>query len=273
MGTDTEPVADGVAVRASALSAVATMAVIALVSVSVVMVWARVSSGSSEGEGSESGIDEPVPDSLAGGIAPAPVPDAVTAAFDQPVVGAARLDELPPDVSDECSDTFGEVEWEEGQPTLQSAIATPDAIHAVLEGKGSWGPDMGGGGEAPERFRTTCSAHSEGDRWMTEGNGFQPVFGEGDVVEDGMGSGYSCCDENGLATATQTIAVPDGAAWGIQERSGWYLAYPVEDEPMMMLTWKFREQRFGPGAAPQTTVTFVDDAGAVIAEAFAGGQF
>ena len=249
------------------------MAVIALVSVTVVMVWARVSSGASGSEEPGNGVEEPVPDSLVGGIAPAPVPEEVAAAFDQPVVGAARLDELPPDVTDECGNTFGEIDWDEGQPTLQSAIATPDAIHAVLEGKGAWGPEMGGGEDQPERFRTTCTARREHDHWVTEGNGFQPIFGKDDVIEDGMGGGYSCCDENNLATATQTVAVPDGAAWGIQERSGWYLAYPVEAQPTMMLSWKFREQRFGPGGPPQTTVTFVDDTGAVIAEAFAGGQF
>ena len=88
-----------------------------------------------------------------------------------------------------------------------------------------------------------------------------------------MGGGYSCCDENGLATASADVEVLDGAAWALQDRGGWYVAYPLEDRTSLTVTWKFREQRFGPGGPPQSAITFLDGNGEILGEAFAGGQF
>ena len=87
------------------------------------------------------------------------------------------------------------------------------------------------------------------------------------------GGGYSCCDSNGLATATGVVRVPNGATWALQDRNGWYLAYPVREQERLALSWKFREQGVGPGGPPQTSVTFVDDSGAILEETFTGGNF
>ena len=274
MTSETESVAEPATTRASTVAVLATVGGIALVAVAVVVLWTRISAGP-QGDGEDAAIEESVPSSLVGGLPPADVPPDVAGVFDVPVVGAANLDELPDGVLQECSRVFGEMDWDEGQPAIEHAIATPDVLLTSLVGTGeSVEMGMGGGPDAPDRFRLSCTARQEGDAWVAEGTGFEPIFDEDAGVDMGMGGGgYSCCDENGLATASGMVKVPPGATWGLQDRNRWYLAYPVSEQEFLTVTWKFRENQFGPGIPPQTSITFVDDAGDVIEETFTGGEF
>lgn len=258
--------AEGAPRRASTLTAIATMAVIALVSVVAVVVWARVGrSGDAQEEGGDG-----IPTVMAGDLPPGDVPGAVATAVDLPVVGVALLDEVPGEIRQECADNFGEVTWE-GEPRKEYAFATPDGMASSMIGKGSGPPGMFGPGAArAERFRARCTASFRDGHWSVDGGGVEPVGVEhGD--EFMSGGGFGCCDENGLATASGAVPVPEGAAWGLQERSGWYLAYPVDKLSSLTVTWKYREN--GNGGPPQSRVTFVAEDGGIVEEAFAGGQW
>lgn len=277
--SETESGAESATTRASTIAVLGTVGGIALVAVAVVVLWTRISAGP-QGDAEAAAFEEDIPSSLVGGLPPADVPADVAAVFDVPVIGAANLDELPPGVLQECNRSFGEMNWDEGHPSIEYAIATPDAIHTSLVGTGeNIDMDMGGGGpDAPDKFRLTCTARHEDGGWIGEGNGFEPIFDGGEGMHGGiMGGGYSCCDENGLATATGVVQVPPGATWGLQDRNGWYLAYPVGKHDSLAVTWKVAqdvaERGFDRGGGPQTSITFVDEAGGVIEEVFTGGEF
>ena len=274
MGTEAEPVAESAPARASTASVLVPVAVVALVAVTVVMMFARVSAGAkADPEGAT--LEGEVPTTLAGDIEPGPVPDPIRNAMDLPVIGAAQLDEPPEPIFDECSASTGEIEWDEGDPAVESALATTDVLLVSLIGKGEFGEGMGfdgGQGKAPDRFRMVCTARHDGGSWFNESSNFEPVFDEGGDFGH-TGSGYSCCDDNGLATATGNVDIVDGATWALQDRGGWYQAYPLQGRDSLTVTWKFREQRMGPGTPPQSAITFLDDEGEVLGEAFAGGQF
>lgn len=281
MGAETETVpaeADAAAPagprRAGTARVIGTMAAVALVAVTVVVASARLGGGNSD---SSSDVEETVPTTLAGGMEPAPVPAALTAAFDAPVIGARELDELPSDALAVCVENFGGIEFDPADITVEYAVATPDGLFATLMGTGELGPEMGfdgGGGEAPTGFRGTCAAR-QGDSggWQSDGGGMEMLF-EGDEGSDEMsGTSYSCCDSDGLATASGTVKVPAEAQWAVQDRHGWYLAYPTTGRKQLLLTWRFRENRFGDGSPPQSPVTFVDADGVIVGEGFAGGRF
>lgn len=252
--------------RASTLTAIGTMAAIALVSVVAVVVWARMGrAGDAQDEAGDG-----IPTVMADGTPPGEVPGAVTTAVDLPVVGVVALDDVPGDIRQECRDNFGEVTWD-GEPTKEYAFVTPDGMSSSYIGKGTAPPGMFGPGQAKgDQFRVRCSASFRDGQWMVDGGGVEPVR-PGDDGEFMSGGGFGCCDENGLATASGSIEVPDGAAWALQERGGWYLAYPVKGGSSLTVTWKYREN--GTGGPPQSRVTFVDKDGGIVAEAFTGGQF
>lgn len=271
MAEDPEQEGTTAPARAGTGRVIGTMAAIALVAVTVVVVSARAGGNSAD----DPDVEETVPTTLAGGIAPGPVPDVVTETFDAPVIGAVNMDNPPEDAIASCGDSMGIV-WDDGQPEVEYAIATPDGIFMSLLGSGQTGPDMdmGGGRGVPEKFRTTCNAQSQDGHWNAQGSGMEVVFEGEELAEDFGGTSYSCCDEHGLATASGSVEVPDDAEWAVQDRRGWYLAYPAGDRRRLTLTWKFRESGFGGGEGPpQSPVTFLDAQGAVVGQSFAGGGF
>jgi hypothetical protein len=268
VGQDSEPLGGTAPQRAGTGRVIGTMGAIALVAVTIVVVSARVGGNSA----AESDVEEAVPTTLAGGIPPGPVPDEVTAAFDAPVIAAVHMDNPPPDAVASCGESMGII-WDDGQPEVEHAVATPDGIYLSLLGTGDAGPDMGMEADA-QKFRTTCSAQSDGGGWSSQGGGMEVVTDDGDLGDGFSGSSYTCCDDRGLATASGSVDVPEDAQWAVQDRNGWYLAYPTGERPRLMLTWKFRESGFGGGGSPpQSRVTFLDANGAVVGEDFADGRF
>lgn len=246
------------------LTAVAVMVGIALVSVAPVVVGARVTGGPDRSPPAVASVEEGVPAELAGGLEPGPVPDAVAAAFDEPVLGARVLDEHHESV-EACSHMFDELD---GEPELELAVITPEGARVSMLGVGRDGmvPADPQGDPAPPgavRMRVTCNAEWDGQGWSGNGGSIGPlVHGPGEP-DPGMGGGMTCCDARGLATAYGDVRVPGEATWAVQDRGDYWLALPTMGRPTVPVTWKFRE---GPFASSATHVMFVDDDGVLVDE-------
>jgi hypothetical protein len=245
------------------------MTTVAMVAVTAVVAWARLGSPD---PGDPAGVVEEMPESLAGGNQPQPVPDEVAAAAAGPVVGAARLERLPDHMLTSCLES-NEITWDAGGPDAEYAFITTDGVTASLFGRGEMpgGFGRGPGGAEPIGFRVRCELQLEdGTAINRGGGGFEEVFPGGG---GGRFVSSSCCDRQGLTTASAAIAVPPGSSWALQDRGGWFLAYDVAGLEFVGVSWKYQESRFGRGGSPQSRVTFLDDDGVVIEEAFAGGPF
>jgi hypothetical protein len=278
---------------ASPWFAVGAVTLVALVAALAVLGWAHLRPGAEAAAGPEP-LDEDVPTALAGGEPLGEVPPALAAAFDEPVVAGRLLDEVPDDFGG-CG--FEEIVWDEGHPELELAMLSPDGLYVSRVGTGAWDqgvvdgpkpmpmpeerpPDEPAFEDGPseadddsdiddreiDRFRVTCHATWERGGWSGGSGSSGPAFG--DVPEVGMG-GATCCDADGLSTGQTVVQAPDGAAWVLQERGGWWLAYPLDERRIASLTWKYREGRFG-GGMPATHVLYLDEGGEVIDEAWVG---
>jgi hypothetical protein len=289
-----------VAPPASPFVAVGAVTLVALVAALAVLGWAHLRPDAEAAAGPEP-LDEEVPTALAGGEPLGEVPPALAAAFDEPVVAARLLDEVPDDFGG-CG--FEEITWAEGHPELELAVLSPDGLYVSMVGTGAWGQGAMDGpmpmpepvpGERPadepafevdpsisdadidvpdadiddreiDRFRVTCHATWERGGWTGGSGSSGPAFG--DIPDLGTG-GATCCDGDGLSTGQTVVQAPEGAAWVLQERGGWWLAYPLDERRIASVTWKFREGRFG-GGMPATHVLYLDEVGEVIDEAWVG---
>lgn len=272
MGSENESSAAPARTRATTARAIGTIAAIAVIAAALVVGWARIGGAGSASDDDEAAGDA-LPTTLEGGIEPDEVPRALAKAFDKPVVAATLLTQLPPDVLDTCRSH--DLEWEEGDPTLESAVATPDAVHASLVGRtAGMGEQMGfestDGG--PVRWRVRCTARFEDGEWRTEGGGgIEPA--DESFEHTGIRE-MSCCDAAGMTTGTAILMAPPEAAWAVQDRGSWYLAYPIaEEHRRVTVTARFREGGFGPGGPPAMHVTYVDKAGEVIGDERLGDDF
>lgn len=270
MGTQVEGSGTPHKVRAGTLAVVGTMAAIAVVSVTAVVAWARVGPGA----GAEVAAPvEEMPTTLAGGNQPQPVPEAITAAVDKPVIGAASLDELPGRMLDACTGDMG-VMWDPGEPDVEYAFITADGLVASVAGQGdvAGGFGMGPGGEQPAGLRVRCDLELEdGSAINHGGGGYEEIF-PGQPSSGGFLSS-SCCDRDGLARASASLEVPQDADWALQDRGTWFQAYEVGGLSAFGVTWRYRERRMGPGGPPVSGVLFVAGDGTVVSEAAAGRQF
>jgi hypothetical protein len=274
--------------RASALTAIGTMSLVALVVTGGVVAVMRFGSPAAA-ERPAVGAETEVPTALAGGIAFSDVPPAVAQAVDGVVVGARVLTELPAGVSG-CD--MGFPGGDPAEPELESAVATPDGLLVSEIGTapaGFFGEPMempvmtappivpeGEVTESPapveatatpapaptERIRNQCTFTRQGGGWMSNGGSSGPV----DAGGMGMGMGATCCDAEGMTTTTGELVPPDGATWALQDRGVYWLAYPVADLTRVPITWRFREGVFG--GFPSTHVLWVDDDGTVLDERF-----
>lgn len=220
-------------------------------------------------------VEEAPPDELAGGREPPPVPDGVAEAADGPVVAAATADELPEGAS--CRE---EAAWTAG-PDTESVILTPDGFQATLVGEGHpqeplgpppidapAEPDGQPAAEEPVALEVTCQAAWEDGAWRPLGGGARVRGPEAGL---GHSSGSSCCDVDGLGTAHAEVPVGDEVAWLLQDRGGYWLAYPTEGVSVVTVTWRFRDAGFGggsgfgdPGPAMEETFVRLLDADAEI---------
>lgn len=264
------------------------MLAVALLAVAPVMLFGRATPAAEPPEPPT--VELAMPDALAGGIEPGDVPDTVADAADGPVLGAVRVDEIPPGATCHHEGVFAD------EPVLEFAVVGPFGLSASFVGAGGaeFGPPPPGPRAAPvpqpdrpagpappalppapaaanppaERLRAICGATWDGAGWTGGGQSISPV----DHPEAGGGIGMSCCDEQGLGTASVSLPVPDGVAWVLQDQGGWWVAYPVEGAPVVALNWKFvdpgaRRGMFeGHGPVTSTLVLLLDAGGDVIEE-------
>ncbi|MGH8930456.1 MAG: hypothetical protein ACRDZO_07430 [Egibacteraceae bacterium] len=228
--------------RSSAVAAVGTMVAIALVAASVFVVTARlVPAGQAP---PERAVEQP-PTTLADGGEPGEVPATLPDQVQGTVVGVRTS--AGPDAPS-CDFTMlgaGDV------PTVQGITVTPEV--ALLEVV----TDPPGVGTQ----RLACVSWRQGGAWST--------VTSMTLDEDSgtISNGYFCCTEEGRGVAGAVVQVPEGTRWVLQERAGWWLAYPVGEHLAVPVVWDFRESRFG-GTTPASHVLYLDGEGEVLDEAF-----
>lgn len=124
-------------------------------------------------------------------------------------------------------------------------------------------PGLEPGQAPPEQF--FCSMTFDGG-WRISSAGSMPEQGHDDV---GVGTSTSCCDERGVGTASTMARVPPEAAWALQERDGFWVAYPAGGQDVLPMTWRFRPNPGGRTGA--THVLWLDAGGDTLHEEFISG--
>lgn len=226
--------------RASVALALGVMTAIAVVVASAVVAWARLATVP-EGADEPPGLDQELPAALADGTPFPEVPAAVAGAVEAPVVAAVRLDAAPDAIDPEtCA----------GPPLeglqVESAFLTPEvAVVSLLGENAEFGPGT---------VRALCTAGWQ-DGWVPNGSTIMPV-------EDSTVMGFG-------STWVGQVRLPEGAAWLVQDRGGYRLAYPVEDLTGVAVSWQFQERALA-GRPPSVPITVLDGAGVVLEESFLG---
>jgi hypothetical protein len=166
---------------------------------------------------------EGVPVSLPDGTPLPPTPAVVADGFDEPVVAAPTPEEVP-----ELRGCVDEIDWDE-DPTLRAASITPEGLTVSYRGLASALRDR--------QTNLTCHARWDGDAWRVwatwsgGANDEDSIIGELEPV---------CCLREGIALAGMETAAADGAAWTVQQRDGYWLAYPVGDDQVVHTVWPAR---------------------------------
>lgn len=249
--------------RAGTPLVLGSMTLVAVVVVGLLVAGMRMSEARPE---PEPGIVEDVPTVLAGGLPLAPVPAVIAAVADGPVVGALVTDTPPEGMPATCEQSV----IADDPTTRVSVVVSPDTADLVVIGPPD--PDAWGGEpDAPEavpdppvddapRAVDQCS-------WTPSGGGWTSTGGMSGMLDDHMGDmgiGSSCC-EGGFGTASSTLVPPDGSAWALQDRGGYWLAYEVADLELVTVSWRFRSGPFGNGRS-SSRVLWLDAEGTVLAE-------
>lgn len=184
-----------------------------------------------------------VPTALPDGKALPAVPPRLSAAFDRPVVlvGTATA---PQDNLERCG---GQGDWAFA-PTLRAALVTPEGLTVAIRGEER-------GTEA--LIHVTCHALWGGRRWET----WASWVGEAADPEEPLGPPEPvCCRDDGLALGSGEVDAPEGAAWMVQDRGPYWLAYPVEGG-LVHPVWPVSD---GDGPPPPTV--WLDAAGRRLAD-------
>lgn len=237
--------------RAPVLLALGVMLAVSLVAAGGVLAWARLAAPAAVAEEGRPGLNEQLPAQLADGRPFAEVPPEIVAAVQAPVVGAERFDTVPEELADCAGMPVEDLTFESGFVTADGAIAasTGEAEDFGREGAGD--------------IRTVCTGRWTGAAWQVDGSTVEELSGGGSGTSSWGGEG-------GWMTAMATLDLPEGAAWVVQDRGGYRLAYPVEGLTALPLSWRFREGPFGGGRPPATAVTLLDDEGDVLEETLVG---
>ena len=239
--------------RARPVTAVVTMGLIAIAAVTMVIAFGQVAA--TDGAGRSDIGDGSPPRTLVDGSPVADVPENVTNAVDGPVLGAAVLDAVPDGLAGCGRDMAGEIVWDT-PPRPETVLLTTDALHVSLVGTSTNfmmpAPERAAG--EPQRWRLECMSQAPGTG--NSGSTLGPA-------DEGGGTWSTCCDEAGLGVAVARTSAPDHAAWALQDRGGWWLAYPVRDGSVTV-TWATRD---GTGSS---WVLFVDADGLVLEETAVG---
>lgn len=284
--------------RAGTLAALASMTAVAVVVAGGLVGWIRLTAPSA-GSASTS-LTEEVPETFAGGFAPAPVPGAVADAVDGPVVAVVVLDEEPGGAGLCDFHTEGG-----GDRELVWAVVTPEGLQiAYVSDELPWmehdmvelereaverveveatavppdepvphqsAADDSGPAQSGARYFESCGARWERGGWTAMGGTGMTLPTDG-PLPGGIGTSSSCCDDQGFTIASTAVSPVEGAAWLLQDRGGYWLAYPADASGLVPLSWRYRQSRLGGDMrTPSTHVLSVDADGTVLDERFIGG--
>lgn len=185
-----------------------------------------------------------VPTELPNGQPLPAVPQVLQDAFDRPVVLVGVVDE---DLHN-LEGCRGQVEWAFA-PTLRASLITPEGLVVAVRGEEA-------GSEA--YFQVACYAFWDGRQWQSWASWVAETANQGDPVSQPE---PACCRDD-LALLGREIQAPEGAAWALQDRGPYWLAFPVDTSGLVHPVWPVAEG----DPAPPTTV-FVDEAGNRLEEA------
>lgn len=207
---------------------------VAVVVAGALAAWARLAGRPADDDG---------PPPLAFGIEQGAAPPALPPEAEGQLVVAARTLEAVPPQSGGCGLEGGLG----GAVRAERVVALPEAV-LVLQEVGD-----------PPRTRTCVLLQDFGSSASEHSGSTTGVLGSG------------CCTREGFAWTEAAVAVPDGAAWALQDRGGWFVAYPVVDDRVHVLwTHSSGGDPFANGARVATPFTFLDAAGEVVGRTQAG---
>lgn len=180
-----------------------------------------------------------VPTELPNGQALPPVPQVLQGAFDRPVVLVGVVEEDLHNL-ERCGDL---VEWAFA-PTLRASLVTPEGLMVAVRGE-----ELG----SEATFQVACYALWTGRRWESWASWVAETANQSDPVSQPE---PACCRPDDLALLGGEIQAPEGAAWAVQDRGPYWLAFPVDTSGLVHPVWPV----VGGDPAPPTTV-YVDEAG------------
>lgn len=164
--------------------------------------------------------DAGVPVSLPDGAALPRVPSTLSEALDRPVVLVGSVDEPLADL-ERCQ---GLGEWEFA-PTQRASVITPEGLTVSIRGE-----EQGTGA----LLQVTCYAQWGGRSWRT----WASWTADADDPTEPLGPpGPICCRDDGLGLGGGEVLAPDGAAWLVQDRGPYWLAYPIDDSSLVHPVW------------------------------------
>lgn len=212
----------------SAAWAVALIAAVAVVVAGALVTWARAAA-----DGQTDGAV-----TLAFGIEPGPLPPSLPPQVGgELVVGGRALPGVPPQAGG-CG--FGDLAEDSGPARV---VAVPEFVLVAEEVAGS-------GSVRSCVLAPGVSSSSESSAGGATG---RPIGG-------------GCCTPEGYGWNEAFVDPPAGARWALQDRGGWWVAYPVTG-PTVHIVWTYAGS--GDPFASQgisTPVVFVDEGGDVVGE-------
>jgi hypothetical protein len=194
-----------------------------------------------------------VPTSLADGSELPTVPEQITSRFAAPVLGSARVAQVPDSLGDRCARPFDEerldpAAYERITQVVASGSATdvrigPEVVSVLRTGAADSPPGW------PNTWVLSCLGRFTDDGWVAR----PPRL-------DFARQGDRGASDSEPGVTARVARVPGRATWAVQERDGWWLAAPVQPGGWMQLVVA-TERRDDP-----IRVIFMDAEGEIVAD-------
>lgn len=194
-----------------------------------------------------------VPTSLADGSELPGVPEIISSQFSAPVIGTARVAQVPDSLDDRCSRPFDEEQLDPAalqrinQVVDAGSVADlrigPEVVSVLRAGPADSPPGW------PDTWVLSCLGRFTDDGWVAR----PPRL-------DFARAGDRGASDPEPGVAARIARVPGSATWAAQERDGWWLAAPVQPGGWVQLV--VSNQR----ANEPVRVVFLDEEGNVVAD-------
>lgn len=189
-----------------------------------------------------------VPETLADGSPLPELPEAVTSRFEAPVIGTARVADVPESLGDQCARPFSQEQID--GPALQRINDVvdegvivdlrmgPEVVSVLRTGTADSPPAW------PDTWVLSCLARHEDGEWIAR----PPRL-------DFARSGDRGAADSVPGVTARITDVPTDAGWAVQERDGWWLAAPAQPGGWIQLMVSSEQ------AAEPLRVVFLDEEG------------